>query len=146
MRRYMRHPANMPIDFHMEESDITEVQRVKDVSQGGLCFVSDKPLRVGARIRLTIPVGSIVKDSSLNIQLEPYEASGSVAWCREKAGQYEVGVEFSDASTLFGVRMVEQVCHIEHYRQDMLIEEGRVLSSEEAAQEWVQRYAPYFPQ
>ena len=145
MRRYMRHPADMPIDFQIEESSLTEVERVKDISQGGLCFVSNKPLSIGARIRLTIPIGTLVQDASSKMKVEPYEATGNVAWCLKRNNRYEVGVQFSDASTLFGVRMVEQVCHIEHYRQDVLLGQGRVLSSEEAAREWVELYAPEFP-
>ena len=41
--------------------------------------------------------------------------------------------------------MVEQVCPIEQYRHEMLKNEGRTLSSEEAALEWIQKYAPQFP-
>ena len=48
--------------------------------------------------------------------------------------------------TAYAVRMVEQVCHIESYRQRLSQERGRDISSEEAAQEWISHYAADFPQ
>jgi hypothetical protein len=41
--------------------------------------------------------------------------------------------------------MVEQVCHIESYKQQILKSEGRKLSPEEAAVEWVSKFAANFP-
>lgn len=144
MRRFIRHPSDMPIDFQINESEPPVARRMRDVSLGGLCFTADRPMQRGMRIRIHIPVmlprtpdGEIPK---------PFEADGVVAWCRKEGPAYAVGVQFADQSTQFGVRMVEQVCHIEHYRYDVLQEEGRVLSSEEAAREWVERYAAEFPQ
>ncbi len=43
------------------------------------------------------------------------------------------------------MRMVEQVCHIERYRADVLEREGRALTGEQAAEEWIKRYAEDFP-
>ena len=77
--------------------------------------------------------------------MNPFDADGVVAWCRPEANGYSVGVQFADASTQFGLRMVEQVCHIEHYRADVLREEGRVLTREQAAREWIELYAAEFP-
>jgi hypothetical protein len=41
--------------------------------------------------------------------------------------------------------MVEQVCHIENYKKEIYRAEGRLLSSEQAAMEWIIRYASRFP-
>jgi hypothetical protein len=41
--------------------------------------------------------------------------------------------------------MVEQICHIEDYRQSVCRVEGRQLSAEEAAVEWIAQYAAQFP-
>jgi hypothetical protein len=54
-------------------------------------------------------------------------------------------VTFLDAEVAFLARMVEQVCHIEDYRQSVSRIEGRQLSAEEAATEWIDRYARDFP-
>jgi hypothetical protein len=41
--------------------------------------------------------------------------------------------------------MVEQVCHIEHYRNEVLALEGRRLSTKQAAEEWIKKYSASFP-
>ena len=41
--------------------------------------------------------------------------------------------------------MVEQVCHIEQYKKEVLKNEGQGLSGEEAAVEWITKYAKDFP-
>ena len=41
--------------------------------------------------------------------------------------------------------MVEQVCNIENYRRDVEQREGRKLTTEEAAKEWIKRDASSFP-
>jgi len=145
MRRYIRHPSDMPIDFQINENEAPIAQRMRDVSLGGLCFTADRPMQRGTHIRINIPVviQGAVESGGMP---KSFEADGVVAWCKKEGQSYAVGVQFADQSTQFGLRMVEQVCHIEHYRYDVLQEQGRVLSSEEAAREWVERYAAEFPQ
>jgi hypothetical protein len=41
--------------------------------------------------------------------------------------------------------MVEQICHIEAYRRNILQTEGRVLDGRSAALEWIDKYAADFP-
>jgi len=50
-----------------------------------------------------------------------------------------------EAEGAFSTRMVEQVQHIEHYRQEVLRVEGRILDDESAALVWITRYAATFP-
>ncbi|MEQ8937648.1 MAG: PilZ domain-containing protein, partial [Gammaproteobacteria bacterium] len=55
-------------------------------------------------------------------------------------------IEFlTSKQKMFLLRMVEQLCHIEHYRNEIARVEGRELSSEQAAQEWISKYAESFP-
>ncbi len=42
-------------------------------------------------------------------------------------------------------RMVEQICHIEQYKNEILKAEGRQLDSKQAALEWIQKFASEFP-
>ena len=44
----------------------------------------------------------------------------------------------------FAARMLEQIWQIINY-QNRLEQEGRVLSIDEAALEWIDRYAAHFP-
>ena len=48
--------------------------------------------------------------------------------------------------TAFAVRMIEQVCHIEQYRQQVSKKEGRELSRDGAALEWITQHAALFPE
>jgi hypothetical protein len=75
----------------------------------------------------------------------PFKAKGRVVWCRYRTVGYELGVEFMDADDAFRARMVEQICHIEQYRDRLRAREGRELSAEQAAREWIERFAADFP-
>lgn len=134
-RRYIRHPSSMPLQFCVSGDAIPRRERLRDVSQDGLCFESSVPLARGHTVQICIHVTE-----------QAFEAEGRVVWCRPVGtGAYEVGLQFTDPDTGFAMRMVEQVCHIEAYRERALREQGRKLSSEAAAEEWVARYAAGFP-
>jgi hypothetical protein len=65
-------------------------------------------------------------------------------WCNKTAKGYEVGLEFNDPEEVERLRMIEQISQIESFRQDLEKREGRKLSSEQAAREWVSKYAGEF--
>ena len=64
-----------------------------------------------------------------------------MVWCHTKGSSHEIGVQFLNNEAVYGIRMVEQVCHIEQYRKDMKKKYGRNLSTQEAALEWITKYA-----
>ena len=134
MRNFIRHPVSIPIDFQLEELVTKGNEYLRNVSYGGLSFSSKQELIVGNVINIKIPLTQPV-----------FQVVGRVSWCRPENNQFEVGVEFLDKHDMFRARMVEQVCHIEQYKQKMLKTEGRELSGEEAALEWIQKYASQFP-
>jgi hypothetical protein len=41
--------------------------------------------------------------------------------------------------------MVQQVCSIENYRKEVETREGRTLTNQEAAAEWIKKHAGNFP-
>lgn len=133
-RQYIRHPSRMPIRFDLHGDLVHHDDYLCNVSEGGLCFATEIALDPGQAIHLTIPLLG-----------QSYEADGQVAWCQKIGRGYEVGVRFLSPQDHFNVRMVEQLCHIEDYRQQVEHEEGRVLTSEQAAEEWVARFAESFP-
>lgn len=59
-------------------------------------------------------------------------------------GLYEVGATVTRDA--FRARMESQCHHIEQYRQNVLRETGRELTLDEAALEWIERYASTFQQ
>ena len=138
IRKFIRHPADVPIQVTLEctedENDETVDQTITNVSLGGLAFVSQKPLEVLQRVRVCIPL--LREDNNL---------VGTVVWCEKAGKSYEIGIEFEKSRDVFRLRMIEQICHIEHYRKEVERLEGRELSSHEAAGEWISKYASDFP-
>lgn len=134
MRSYIRHPSGMPISVRPEETAGGSPETMNNIGYGGLSFTSQAPLIPGTMVSLSvsIPHGDV-------------ESRGRVAWCRERIDGFEVGVEFMDAGDFYTVRMVEQVCHIESYRDQELEQKGRRLTCRQAAEEWIEKYAADFP-
>lgn len=134
MRKYIRHPSDVPIEIELGDVVASRTEYLRDISRGGLCFRSKIPLATDTVIRIRVPLVRPV-----------FEAEGKVIWCKASTDHFDVGVEFLKRSDLFRARMVEQVCYIEHYRNEIRKVEGRELTGEEAALEWIKRYASEFP-
>ncbi len=134
MRNFVRHPTHIPIDIEVDEADPDHIDStLYDISAGGLAFSVPRPLGVGTKLTISLP------------DLWPeYKAQGRVVWCREFCGNYEAGIQFSQAGEAFKARMVAQICQIEEYIRDIQKSEGRRLTREEAAREWIGRYAEEF--
>jgi len=134
MRHFIRHPVDIPIEVEAGFHPPSEHYEAHNLSTGGLSFDSVSEMAPGSIVDLRIPF------------VEPaFETRARVVWCSGKGGNYELGVEFLDPDDAFRARMVEQVCHIEEYRRKVLEVEGRMLSAEEAATEWIYHYAAHFP-
>ncbi len=133
-RKYMRHPTEVPIEVVQEQGLSRSMKTLHDISYGGLCFDSQTRLRKDFMVRIRMQLSDSV-----------FEVLGQVVWCRKKAGSFEVGITFTGEDEANSVRMVEQICQIEKYRHQILKNEGRKLSSQEAAFEWIKKYAAGFP-
>jgi len=134
-RHYVRHPSDVPIAWSLEDIAVEGSEYLKNVSEGGLAFLSMAAVTLGALLVIQIPA----IDPQVSLK-------GVVVWCSPcENQQYEVGVRFVDENNHFRMRMVEQICHIEHFKKEILETEGRVISGEEAALEWISRYATDFP-
>lgn len=132
-REYIRHTADVPIQVRTVDG-AAAVGTGRNVSHGGLAFTSELCPADGATIEIAIPDVD-----------PPFQAHARVAWCRPEEDAFLVGVQFLDATDAFRARMVEQVCTIERYRQQVREREGRELTSHEAAAEWIGKYAGRFP-
>jgi PilZ domain len=132
MRTYIRHPTSIPIQVCANEQAESRAQ-VRNLSTGGLSFVTDKPVKVGAVVDFEIPVTK-----------PDYHGRGVIVWRREQSPeQFVVGIRFTSDNEYFHARMVEQVCQIEDYRQRLALK-GRNLTSEQAAIEWIEKYSGNF--
>lgn len=140
MRKYIRHPSSIPVELSMADStagssdgadNAAGIHNLSNIGEGGFACAVQRPLPIGARVELRIPL--IWPD---------YRACGVVAWCR-RGPPCEIGIAFS-GHDLFKTKMIEQLCQIEDYRRQLETGEGRTLSSEAAAREWIALYAQDF--
>jgi len=134
MRSFIRHPAEIPIEIHGDVPTVDVPCHSHDVSLGGLAFAAKQALLPGDIVEVCISCVSPV-----------FESRARVAWCHDCGQEYELGVEFLDPDDAFRLRMVEQVCYIEQYKNAVEKEDGRQLSAEEAAAEWIAKFAGEFP-
>lgn len=134
-RAYIRHPADIPLEVSPDSQHSAVPGELRNLSRGGLAFTTEQPQAIGSDIKLTIYCCPNF-----------LEVSGQVVWCEERDDGYEMGIAFYTPADAYQVRMVEQVCQIEQYRQDVWRKEGRDLSQDEAAYEWISRYADKFAQ
>lgn len=134
MRNYIRHPSDIPIKYRVSRQPSHGEELLTNISQGGLAFAARHAVEVGSTLYFHIPF------------IKPrMEARGRVVWCNMENGAYLIGVEFDDEDQAFHARMVEQICHIEDYKRKVLRQEGRSLTTEQAAREWIEKYAGQFP-
>jgi len=132
-RAFLRHPASAPIQVFPQQQSMDIP--MTDISHGGLAFKSNVLLDEGTVLKICIPHVS-----------PPFEASCIVRWRRKlDDATFEIGVMFLDEQTRFRLRMVEQVCYIMQYQQQMAVN-GHELSFEEAAQQWIKANAKGFGQ
>jgi len=128
-------PIQVSADSGEAIDDDTDDQTITNVGLGGLAFLSSKPFDVLQRVTVSIPV--LEQENQL---------TGNVVWCEKAEQGYEIGIEFERSRDTYRLRMIEQICHIEHYRHEVARLEGRKLSSHDAAQEWIATYAKDFPE
>jgi len=130
-RAYVRHPIDAPVHIYPQyQLDV----KMRDIGHGGVAFQSNVELSAGTLLIVVIP------------HLQPvFEETCTVCWSKPSGDGFEIGARFLDQDALFRVRLVEQVCHIEAYHQQAL-QDGRNLSLEQSAREWVAKYAAEFAQ
>lgn len=136
MREFIRHPSSVPVQLAKQDGEIKPgMNTLNNVSFGGVSCLCSEPIEKGSSVKMTIKC------------IDPsFEINGRAVWCKPSNDIFEVGVEFIvSKDKLFLLRMVEQICHIEHYRNELMHNEGRELTSEEAAKEWIEKYADSFP-
>ncbi len=132
-REFIRHPTDIPVQIELESVVAAHDEYLNNISEGGICFRSRVPLAAGSMIRIRIPIVNPM-----------FECTGRVVWCEDRGAHCDVGVRFFRSDHIFRLRMVEQICHIEQYKQEAA-SEGRVLTSEQAAIEWIEKNAAKFP-
>ena len=133
MRQYNRHPVDIPLECSVSEKPMQGNPYMRDLSKSGLSFISRACATPGSNLNIKIPLNGA-----------EFEIEAVVMWCHDMEDHFEMGVKFLDENTEYSMRMVERLCHIEEYRKQVKMLEGRDLSSAEAGKEWVERFADDF--
>lgn len=129
--RFIRHPAEIPLDY---ERVAAPAVGPCDPAHGGLRF----------DCRDSFVAGTVL-DLCAVLFGERHGFRAQVLSARQGAGGHELTVGFGEAQDAFQARMVEQFCQIECYRRRVRLREGRELSPDAAAREWIERFAARFP-
>lgn len=139
-RRFLRHSMCFPLSFRVargREGKITkeEISLTNDVSWGGLLFSAKHRVEKGTPIVITMPV-----------QDKIFKVKAKVARCviNSDAKLYDIGVYFQRFSEAFKVKLIEQMYLISEYRELRSVELDRMLSMQEASEEWIKRYSARF--
>jgi hypothetical protein len=129
--KYIRHPTEIPVEICSLSPTLNNIQ-TQPHDGVGISFICTYPWQQGTFIKIRLPM---VKPA--------FEAIVEIVWVRKRHSYYEVGVKFLNEEEAFQGRMCEQMCRIEIYRQKQA-GEGRKLSVDDAAMEWISRYAEQF--
>lgn len=133
LRELIRHPTDSPVQIELESVVASREEYLSNISEGGICFRSRVLLAPGTMIHIGIPIVN-----------PKFECTGRVVWCEHRETHFDVGVRFFRSDHIFRLRTVEQICHIEPYKE-VAAREGRCLTSEQAAIEWIEKNAATFP-
>jgi hypothetical protein len=139
---YIRHPDELPVRLtslpalNLEPLEAVEAKSpTAQKHLAGVVCRSDTRMTAGSGVKLCSPLAG-----------EALFVRGCVRWCLPRGESYVVGIEVESDTDGFNLRQIEQLCRIESYRLRMAREQGRQLASEDAAREWISRFAADFPQ
>jgi hypothetical protein len=135
MRQFIHHPVNIPIDVSIACHHTEGVMpQSSSLGVGGLVFQTDQEISPNTLVQIRI-----------SSDQPDFITEAIVVWCHKCPHGSELGIEFLNVDDAFKLRMFEQICHIENYRLQISSNEGRTLTAEEAAIEWVTKYSANFP-
>ncbi|MBY4676655.1 hypothetical protein [Marinobacterium arenosum] len=130
---FIRHPDEIPLELSSFDSyDETR----SESRQLGLICNSPHRFENGSSIRIAFPF--IDKSESSDL-------IGVVNSCRKINSDYELAIAFPNQDSAMRMRMLEQRARIYLYQQKMAQLYDRHLSEQDAALEWIDRYAANFP-
>lgn len=132
-RRYVRHPIRVPLAVRPKNAGHF-LSRAADISEGGISFDSRVPMTQGDIVEVELPVHH-----------SRFTLAGTVASSAPlPGGGFRIGLSFVEPGTAFKIKLAEQVLRIAELQQTLSKEAGREVSSREAAQVWVEKYAETF--
>jgi hypothetical protein len=131
---FIQHPEAIPARLCVTSSHDTLGMDLVAHGQGGVCVPSVLRYQPGTPLQVRVFVGG-----------RELRYEGLVLWRRTCRQGFELGLGFATDDAAFSARMIEQLCHIEAYRQHA-IAAGEALDFDRAAEQWIARYSDGFPQ
>ena len=129
---FIHHPSTFPLSYKRlwfnKDNDSDNAQAI------GLCFRSEKYLKPGISVEISIPLRGEVQ-----------KFRGKVVLVRNMDDHFEIGIWLTQAADVHRARIVEQICHIETYLRTKKHQDGPFVSNERVTEEWVSKYAAAFP-
>lgn len=126
----IQHPDDVPVSFHPVSTSLP----MDHVLKQGISFRSNHFIEPETLIEFQI-----------HTQEAEFSTRGQVSKCVRHQQHFHVTVQLLNHEQLHQLRMAEQLAYITHY-QNVQEAHGRQISPEEAAGEWILKYAAYFPQ
>lgn len=132
---FIHHPTGFPLDF--KRIWFNGLRRSDELNSGevGLIFESEKYIKPGWTLEITIPVHN---------DLERFR--GKVVLVRHNGQNYEIGLWLRRGADASRARIVEQICHIEAYMKERKYRDGPYcLNRDRIANEWIVNNAGSVP-
>ncbi|MDQ7076211.1 MAG: hypothetical protein Q9O24_13960 [Gammaproteobacteria bacterium] len=130
----IQHPNNISLHCQQLDSTAHTSQTIQLCDSPQLCFNHPTALHNNTHLKLII-----------RIQNKTHYFQSVVTHSQAHHSGFHIQVGFESYNEAFRLRMIEQICHIETYREYVYQQQGRQLCYEGAAQEWIERYASTFP-
>jgi len=128
MRQHARRTTQLQLRYYGFGMPDHETGDLRNVSLSGLSFKSRYNFQKGSHLQVDIPLTK-----------PGFFSKAYVVWCHHSDSFYEVGIKFHDEYSESQKLMFEQICLIENYRSEVIKNQGRNISSDEAAEEWLSR-------
>lgn len=130
---FIHHPSAFPLNCKRLWFDRDINYSAENKQTIGLCFRSEKYLKPGIKVEISIPLRGEVQNFR-----------GKVVLVRNMDDHFEIGMWLTSAD-VHRARVVEQICHIETYLRTKRHQDGPFVNDERVAEEWVDKYAAAFP-
>ena len=132
---FIHHPVGFPIEIRrLWLGNWFEDAAAMEPGNLGLCFESDRYIKPGTVLEISIPLRGVIQ-----------KFRGRVVLVRWNGESCEIGMWLSSRADAGRIRIVEQICHIEAYLIHKRHHEGPFISPDRVAQEWIARFAATFP-
>jgi hypothetical protein len=106
-RKYIRHPAEIPLEYKIAEDQQAHSELTTNVSFCGLCFRASDAIDRGTIISLKFP--------SVNSGVV---LTAKVVWYIEKENYVDIGVEFQNKTDALMAKTLEEICYIRKFEKN----------------------------